>query len=109
MNANRPDYEQVQSLLPESVQQIAALIGFPATELLVQKLGGVMFPVGKGLRSAGQRRIAMLQQILTPEQLESLMQNFSGDMLYIPRCDAAWREWRNRCFLSEIDQLQEQG
>ncbi|AHE72565.1 hypothetical protein M942_04585 [Enterobacter ludwigii] len=109
MNAFRPDYEQVQSLLPESVQQIAALIGFPATELLVQKLGGVMFPVGKGLRSAGQRRIAMLQQILTPEQLESLMQNFSGDMLYIPRCDAAWREWRNRCFLSEIDQLQEQG
>jgi len=34
MQTLQPDYEQVQELLPESVQHIASLIGFPATSKL---------------------------------------------------------------------------
>lgn len=109
MNPIQPDYEQVQELLPESVQQIAALIGFPATEALIRHFGGVTFPIGKGLRSAGHRRIELLQKALSPEHVALLMRNFSGETLYIPRCDAAWRAWRNRCFYADIDRLQADG
>lgn len=109
MQTLQPDYEQVQELLPESVQQIASLIGFPATSKLIRQFGGVQFRIGKGLRSAGQRRIALLQETLTPEQVALLMQHFSGEDLYIPRCQNAWREWRNRCFLAEIGQLKAEG
>ena len=109
MQTIQPDYEQVQELLPESVQQIASLIGFPATSKLIQQFGGVQFRIGKGLRSSGQRRIALLQETLTPEQVTLLMQHFSGEDLYIPRCQDAWREWRNRCFLAEIEQLKAEG
>ncbi|WP_164119795.1 hypothetical protein [Serratia marcescens] len=109
MQTIQPDYEQVQELLPESVQQIASLIGFPATSKLIQQFGGVQFRIGKGLRSSGQRRIALLQETLTPEQVALLMQHFSGEDLYIPRCQDAWREWRNRCFLAEIEQLKAEG
>nr|WP_241391050.1 Mor transcription activator family protein [Serratia proteamaculans]ULG15520.1 hypothetical protein 465p1_00115 [Serratia proteamaculans] len=109
MQTIHPDYEQVQELLPESVQQIASLIGFPATSKLIQQFGGVQFRIGKGLRSSGQRRIALLQEALTPEQVALLMQHFSGEDLYIPRCQDAWREWRNRCFLADIDRLKAEG
>lgn len=109
MQTLHPDYEQVQELLPESVQQIASLIGFPATSKLIQQFGGVQFRIGKGLRSSGQRRIALLQETLTPEQVALLMQHFSGEDLYIPRCQDAWRAWRNRCFLAEIEQLKAEG
>ena len=89
MQTIQPDYEQVQELLPESVQQIASLIVLPATSKLIQQFGGVQFRIGKGLRSSGQRRIALLQETLTPEQVALLMQHFSGEDLYIPRCQDA--------------------
>lgn len=105
----QPDYAEVQALLPESVQQIAGLIGFPATEALIRHFGGVPFRIGKGLRGAGERRIALLQDVLTPSQVALLMRHFGGEELYIPRCDKAWRAWRNRCFLAELDRLRAQG
>ncbi|MEN3258639.1 hypothetical protein AAH678_07520 [Sodalis endosymbiont of Spalangia cameroni] len=105
----QPDYAEVQALLPESVQQIAGLIGFPATEALIRHFGGVPFRIGKGLRGAGERRIALLQDVLTPSQVALLMHHFGGEELYIPRCDKAWRAWRNRCFLAELDRLRAQG
>ncbi|MGL9774571.1 MAG: hypothetical protein ACR5LG_13295 [Sodalis sp. (in: enterobacteria)] len=98
------DYTEVQALLPDSVQQIAGLIGFPATEALIRHFGGVPFRIGKGLRGAGERRIAPLQEILTPSQVALLMRHFGGEE-HIPRCDKAGRTWRNRCFLAELDQL----
>ncbi|MGL9773080.1 MAG: hypothetical protein ACR5LG_03235 [Sodalis sp. (in: enterobacteria)] len=49
----QPDYAEVQTLLPESVQQITGLIGFPATEALIRHFGGVPFRICKELRGAG--------------------------------------------------------
>lgn len=105
----QPYYAEVQALLPESVQQIAGLIGFPATEALIRHFGGVPFRIGKGLRGAGERRIALLQEVLTPAQVTLLMHHFGGEELYIPRCDKAWRAWRNRCFLAELVRQRQAG
>ncbi|MGL9773811.1 MAG: hypothetical protein ACR5LG_07505 [Sodalis sp. (in: enterobacteria)] len=88
--------------MPESVQQIAGLIGFPATEALIRHFGGVPFRIGKGLRGAKERRIALLQEVLTPSQVALLMHHFGGEELYIALCDKAGRDGRNRCFLAEL-------
>ncbi|EPY3064535.1 Mor transcription activator family protein [Shigella sonnei] len=103
------DIEQVKNLLPESVQQIADLIGYPATARLLDVLGGTTFPVGKGLRAMGAARAALLKQTVGEDNARLLVKNFGGEALYLPRCDRALRELRNRAFLNEFHQLRDDG
>ncbi|EFX2000393.1 TPA: Mor transcription activator family protein [Shigella sonnei] len=103
------DIEQVKDLLPESVQQIADLIGYPATARLLDVLGGTTFPVGKGLRAIGAARAALLKQTIGEENARLLVKNFGGEVLYLPRCNSALRELRNRAFLNEFHQLRDDG
>lgn len=103
------DLEQVKALLPESVQQIADLIGYPATARLLDVLGGTTFPVGKGLRAMGATRAALLKQTVGEDNAALLVKNFGGEVLYLPRCDRALRELRNRSFLDEFNQLRDNG
>ena len=56
--------QQVTELLPPAVIQIADLIGFPATELLLSAFGGTTFPIGKGLRALGANRAALLRDTI---------------------------------------------
>ena len=90
--------EQVTELLPSAVIQIADLIGFPATEQLLSAFGGTTFPIGKGLRDT-----------IGDEKTQLLIKNFGGEVLYLPRCDRALRELRNRRFLAEFAEVREQG
>lgn len=101
--------EQVAELLPESVQQIAELIGYPATVRLLEAFGGTTFPVSKGLRALGATRTALLRQAVGEDNAALLAKNFGGEVLYLPRCDRALRELRNRRFLEEFDALRCQG
>lgn len=103
------DIEQVKALLPESVQQIAELIGYPATARLLDKLGGTTFPIGKGLRALGAARATLLRETIGEENAQLLVKNFGGEVLYLPRCDRALRELRNRAFLYEFAQLRDSG
>ena len=100
--------EELQDLLPETVQQIAGLIGFPATMSLIDKLGGTTFPFGKGIHSLGANRLNLLRQTIGCDNTEKLMADFGGDVLYIPRCAEAMREWRNRKLIERFDELTEQ-
>lgn len=101
--------EQVAELLPESVQQIAELIGYPATVRLLEAFGGTTFPVGKGLRALGATRSSLLRQAVGEDNAALLAKNFGGEVLYLPRCDRALCELRNRRFLEEFDALRCQG
>ncbi len=103
------DIEQVKALLPESVQQMAELIGYPATARLLDKLGGTTFPIGKGLRALGAARAALLRETIGEENAQLLVKHFGGEVLYLPRCDRALRELRNRAFLAEFAQLRDSG
>lgn len=101
--------EQVTELLPSAVIQIADLIGFPATEQLLSAFGGTTFPIGKGLRAMGASRAALLRDTVGDEKTQLLIKNFGGEVLYLPRCDRALRELRNRRFLAEFAEVREQG
>ncbi|MGU3416724.1 hypothetical protein ACLBW0_24625 [Enterobacteriaceae bacterium C34A] len=98
------------ALLPEIARQIARLIGFPVTQALIERFGGVNFPVGRNLRSIGDRRLDMLRGVVGEEKSQILSRYFGDDgSFYIPRCAAALREYRNQCFLAEVDDLVHQS
>ncbi|HHR0983587.1 TPA: Mor transcription activator family protein [Klebsiella oxytoca] len=101
--------QQVTELLPPAVIQIADLIGFPATEQLLSAFGGTTFPVGKGLRALGANRAALLRDTIGDHNTQLLIKNFGGEVLYLPRCDRALRELRNRRFLAEFDTIRQDG
>lgn len=103
------DIEQVKALLPESVQQIAELIGYPATARLLDKLGGTTFLVGRGVRGLGTARSALLREAIGDENSQLLVKHFGGEVVYLPRCVRALRELRNRTFLAEFAQLRSSG
>lgn len=102
--------ESLEDLLPDTARQIADAIGFPATQRLIERFGGACFPVGRGLRDTGERRLSMLREVIGEENTRKLVARFGGESsLVIPRCAGALREWRNRCFLAEIDSMLADG
>ncbi|MGK3122890.1 Mor transcription activator family protein [Candidatus Pantoea formicae] len=103
------ELEQVKALLPDSVITIAELIGFPATAELLRVLGGTTFPVGKGLRAMGAGRAKLLKETIGEENARLMTAHFGGEVLYLPRCDRALRELRNRAFLGEFENLKNSG
>lgn len=103
------ELEQVKALLPDSVITIAELIGFPATAELLRVLGGTTFPVGKGLRAMGAGRAKLLKETIGEDNARLMTAHFGGEVLYLPRCDRALRELRNRAFLGEFDNLKKGG
>lgn len=103
------NFEDVKSLLPDSVVVIAGLIGFDATAKLIERLGGRSFPIGKAMSLRGERRLNLLKDVLGEEKTNIISNHFGGASLYIPRCDKAFREWRNWQFLAEIDRLKASG
>jgi len=89
--------------LPESVQQMAEVVGWEATASLIARFGGSCFPVPRGLRPGGDERLSLLLEVLTPAQMQRFMHTFGGESSFvIPKCDHARREWRNRLFIRDL-------
>lgn len=103
------ELEQVKALLPESVLAIADLIGFPATAELLKVLGGTTFPIGKGMRAMGAARVTLLRDTIGDEKTRLLMAGMGGEIIYLPRCDLALRELRNRSFIRDFEALKNDG
>ncbi|NHB90772.1 Mor transcription activator family protein [Photorhabdus cinerea] len=101
--------EHVQQLLPESLRHIATLIGYPATLKLIETFGGTTFPFSQGKHPRGHHRQKMLANAIGAAAADCLSQHFAGTEVYIPNAAAAMREWRNQRFLSEFNQLLNDG
>ena len=101
--------EDLKALLPESILEIAEIIGYPATLKLVEALGGVSFPFSKGVSVLGKARVDMLIQAVGQEAADKLMAHFGGEDLFIPRCAVAFREARNQRFIAELNDLRSTG
>lgn len=101
--------EQVQSVLPRQVLEIAEAIGLPATQLLVNELGGTTWPVAQGKRRLGIIRHEALVKVIGAEAAEIMAQRWANIQLYIPRCDAALRALRDFKINAEFVQGVRQG
>ncbi|MCY1510142.1 Mor transcription activator family protein [compost metagenome] len=97
--------EQVKELLPGRILEIAAAIGLPATQRLVEQLGGTTWTPAKGVRRLGIIRHEALSEIIGHEAAAIVAQRWANVPIYIPRCDAALRRLRDL----EINRQFEQG
>nr|WP_318382487.1 Mor transcription activator family protein [uncultured Enterobacter sp.] len=95
------ELETVAGLLPPVVIELIELIGYRHVAILIKKFGGISFPVTQKTRTNGNRLADLLTQELPDDSVKLIIERFGGDVLYIPRCDAALRELRNRRFLNE--------
>lgn len=93
--------------LPESMQQIAEVIGLDGAERLVRAVGGARFKFGKGRHNTA--RMKLLRQAVGAADAAKLAAVFGGDELYIPRCSAQLRLVRNRRFRAAFAALTDGG
>jgi hypothetical protein len=88
------------SHLPSSAQRLVALIGLPATVLLVERHGG------KELKLyARGNSVADLAAIIGRAEADKLFDYFGSDPIGVPRCTAALRELRNSRIHADFDRL----
>ncbi|SIS88153.1 Mor transcription activator family protein [Neptunomonas antarctica] len=93
---------QLQSLLPDSIHEVAAVIGMPATLRLVERFGGTTLPLPRGDNIIGRASLAVLAKQIGDDDAQKLAHHCAGEPLYIPRCDVALRRLRD---LSICDQF----
>lgn len=93
--------------LPESVRQIAEVIGLDGAEKLVRSIGGARFKFGKGRQNTA--RMKLLHKAVGAADAAKLAAVFGGDELYIPRCSAQLRLVRNRRFRAAFAALTNGG
>ena len=93
--------------LPESMRQIAEVIGLDGAEKLVRSIGGARFKFGKGRQNTA--RMKLLHKAVGAADAAKLAAVFGGDELYIPRCSAQLRLMRNRRFRAAFAALTNGG
>lgn len=94
--------ENVKRFLPDVVLELIDLIGYPATEDLVKRLGGITFPIVKAMRLSGCDRLQLLIDSVGKDNADKIIHRFGGEELYIPKCDKAFIKLRNQQFLEEV-------
>jgi Mor family transcriptional regulator len=91
----RLNLQEVKTLLPRQILEIAAMIGLPAATRLVEQLGGTTWAVGKGEKRLAMIRREALAEIIGEKATDLMVARYYGGNLYIPRCEAALRRLRD--------------
>lgn len=95
--------DAVKHLLPDSVQALITVIGFNETLELVRLMGGTTYPLRQGYTKNSQSRVAYLEEIIGSEAAGRLVEAMAPCNLFIPRCETALYELRNRKIRSQFD------
>lgn len=99
-------HEDLQSLLPAIVWDIAELIGMPNALILCENIGGLDFdvPVSEVSRNA-EWLVSLIGQVATI----ALIERFAGERIYIPRCCDYMVAIRNQSFIDVLHRHMETG
>jgi len=100
---------QLQSLLPPSVHEVAAVIGMPATLRLVERFGGTTLPLPRGVNRRGNASLTALAKQIGEEPAHKLAHHCAGEPLYIPRCELALRRLRDHSICEQFEALVREG
>ena len=93
--------EEMVDLFPPIFIEMVECIGLDNALLVVNSFGGTDFAMPRGLIES--KRGQKLIDCLGHDVAMRFMGAFGSDRLYIPRCDDALREVRNRKFCKVID------
>lgn len=88
------------SHLPDSAQRLVALIGLPATVVLVEKHGGkelTLYARGDSVKRLGE--------VIGQQAAERLHDYFGSEPFGVPRCTAALKALRNTKIHAAYDQM----
>lgn len=101
------DLAEVWHLLPYTAQALVGCLGAEAAARLLDARPGCELRVPKHAdrHPEGIKRWAELEAIIGPDAMRALAQRWGGDVLYLPICDAARRELRDRAIRAEFDRL----
>lgn len=88
--------------LPQSILEMAAVIGLPAALALVKSYGGLELRVPIGKAAEGKVKSGLVA-LLGSVAAERLIRAYGGEKLNIPRCAGALRDQRDREILAAYD------
>lgn len=98
--------EHLQSLMPETVQTMANLIGIEQAMVLVEALAGIDYLMPKTLKSNTGNQLVSL---IGAEATQTLITHFGGSYVYIPFCAALRRALFNQAFFNAVMTKMEYG
>ena len=101
--------EEVRALLPERILDIADAIGLPATQRLVEELGGTTWPVAKGVRRLGIIRHEALKEVVGETAANIMAERWGSEPLYIAKCDVPLRRLRDLDIHRQFEQAVREG
>ncbi|PPA30452.1 mor transcription activator family protein [Aeromonas jandaei] len=110
ITVNNSELAELEELLPESAKALVHVLGYAATAKLINRFGGVTLSAKSGAakeRSGGVH--ALLRDVLTAEEINTLIAYLGADQFYIPRCDIALRQLRNARFVAAVSERQATG
>lgn len=107
---NETDLMMARDFLPESVQTLVAVIGYPATARLINTLGGTTLHARTNERRTRTGGLyALLCDVLTAGEVAALTHHVGGASFYIPRCDSVLRKVRNARFIADLTEARAAG
>lgn len=91
--------------LPETARDIVRLIGLPRAVDLFRTLGGISFPAPQGANNNrfGALRFDMIAECVGVDAAKVLCREFGGTVFYIPKCQQALQNIRDRRIVQEFD------
>lgn len=100
------DFAALQHLMPATFAGVVEIVGVKAAYELVLKYRGTSFKIGQNQRKGGRALHFCLAEIVGEEAAGRIETALAGQReLYIPKCDKALRELRNRQIRRQFDEL----
>ncbi|OAM21641.1 hypothetical protein A7P89_07405 [Eikenella corrodens] len=101
------DFRAVQHLIPEAFWAVVRVVGVSNAWDLVRHWGGTFMPVGQNRRGAGKKLHAVLVEIVGTEELAQQLETMylAERGFYVPKCEDAFREMRDRAIRRDFDRL----
>ena len=92
--------------MPATALDLVRLVGLEAALGLIQELGGVPFPVPKGVNNntAGSARFERLAEIVGQDGALRIVAEYGDDVLNIPTCKQAFAKAKKRAMAAYFDQ-----
>jgi len=94
-------FESIKHLLPPIVTEIMDIIGYEATQALIDAIGGTSFRFSAGVKDCPRYRI--LCKAIGQEKTAKLLERFKNSDEYIPRCQKALRTQHYNRFRHEFE------
>lgn len=107
---NNINISDIQHLLPDAAIGLIQVAGMEAAMALITTYPGTTFPIGRNQTRAGKALHMALAEVVGEQEAIRLETAYAAQRrLWIPKCDDAIREVRNRYIRQQFDQFTHQG